>query len=63
MIDILICRADGGCRHIAAALHELDDFLKNQKSITEMTCQWVKKSRPNDKPSTAEKMLVTKYYV
>ena len=31
-------RADRGCRHIAAAMYELENYIKNVHSVTNVIC-------------------------
>ena len=57
-------RADGGCRHIAAALYELENYIRTCASDTDMPCVWSKKSRPTDEPLLAKEISsrLTNFY-
>ena len=46
-------RADGGCRHIVAAMYELENFVQEPPSVTDGPCAWKQKSRPTDEPCLA----------
>ena len=54
----MFCRADGGCRHIAAALYELNNFVATAASVTDGPCTWSKKSRPSDEPMKAKDLFL-----
>ena len=54
----MFCRADGGCRHIAAALYELNNFVATAASVTDGPCTWSKKSRPSDEPMKAKGLFL-----
>ncbi|KXJ26833.1 uncharacterized protein LOC110239144 [Exaiptasia diaphana] len=43
---------DGGCKHIAAAMYALEDFLHSpdKDSVTSGPCLWTKKPRSNSEP-------------
>ena len=57
MIVSLLFRADGSCRHIAAALYELENYIRNCTSVTDGPCMWSKKARPEDEPTIAKDIL------
>ncbi|XP_028412514.1 uncharacterized protein LOC114535352 [Dendronephthya gigantea] len=43
--------ADQGCRHLGAALFELDDFLSHERpSVTSLPAYWYPKRKPDTKP-------------
>ena len=48
-------RIDGGCRHVAATLFEIEDFQNDQlkSSVTSGKCLWVKKSKTTTEPVMA----------
>lgn len=50
--------ADGACRHVAAALYELEAFEK--KSCTEGDNEWVKRPRHHDIPVPIRQLTVAK---
>ena len=51
-------RADGACRHVAAALYELEAFEK--KSCTEGENRWAKRPRHHDVPVPVRQLTVVK---
>ena len=57
MIITLIFKGDGGCRHIAAALYELENYIRKYTSVTDGPCTWSKKARPADEPTIAKDIL------
>ncbi|XP_060084278.1 uncharacterized protein LOC132563554 [Ylistrum balloti] len=50
--------ADGACRHVSAALYELENF--EQKSVTDGENQWAKRPHLHDNPVPVKKLKVVK---
>lgn len=55
---LYLCSSDGACRHVAAALYELEAFEK--KSCTEGANQWMKRPRHHDIPVPIRQLTVVK---
>ena len=51
-------RSDGACRHIAAALYEIEAFEK--KSVTDGPSQWAKKARLQDETTRIQDLPICK---
>ena len=52
--------ADQGCRHLGAALYELDDFLSNNRnSVTSIPAYWNPKPTPCHKPIPFNEMKIS----
>ena len=53
---------DGGCKHIAAAMYSLEDWLNTQgeESVTSGLCQWIRNSLVNVKPCEVKDLVNTK---
>ena len=49
-------RADGGCRRIAAAMYELENYIKNAQSVTDVVCYGPKNQDPTDEPVLAKEV-------
>ena len=58
----LICRADGTCRHVAAALFDIKCTVLNnyQQSSTSKECIWKRKAKPNEKSCPLEELKIAK---
>lgn len=54
----LITSADGACRHLAAALYELEAF--EIKSCTEGENKWAKRPRHHDVPVTIRNLNIVR---
>ena len=53
---------DGGCKHIAAAMYALEDFLnsRGKDSVTSAPCIWVKKPRANTQACEVKDLVIKK---
>lgn len=51
---------DGGCKHIAAAMYALEDFLNNRESVTSGPCRWSKRAKPDTEPTEIKKLCIEK---
>ena len=53
---------DGGCKHIAAAMYALEDFLnsRGKDSVTSAPCIWVKKPRANTQACKVKDLVIKK---
>ena len=53
---------DGGCKHIAAAMYALEDFLnsRGKDSVTSAPCIWVQKPRANTQACEVKDLVIKK---
>jgi hypothetical protein len=49
---------DGACRHVSAALYELEDY--EIKSVTDGPNKWMKRPRSHDHPVSVKRLKIVK---
>ena len=62
ILFLLLFRADGTCRHVAAVLFDIEYtvHVNSQQSSTSKECTWKRRAKPNEKSCSLEELKIAK---